>query len=169
MKKFLSLICAIAVAIGAMTASAQSSALPALTTKGLGQIVIGMKKSDIPSSVTGIYNKIVYETAPPYDMDCPIGLAGWYTCSLQGKETVAVFIGSDNKVCGISVFTPKVKSIDGVYVGMPVTKLEGIKGLEYEVGMEELYFSSHGGSVIEYLIGYTTPKAVRLMCVGVTY
>lgn len=137
--------------------------------KGVGQVVIGMRKAAVPQSVAGVYNKKVFNAASPDDME--FSGSGWFTCTLKGEETMYIFLDKANKVCGISVNTPKVKSVDGVYVGMPVSKLKKVKNIQYEgEGMgDPYYYTQHGDTQIQYVISYEGPEVVRYMSTGDTY
>lgn len=169
MKRILILFCSIILVASDMVVSGQTRTLPVLTEKGIGSITIGMRKSKVPAAIPGLYDKIEYEAASPDDMD--FGGAGWFTCTLRGKETMAIFIGAERDVCGISVFTPKVKSADGVYVSMPVSRLKQLKGIEYETECmgDPYYYSTHNGAEIQYYTNFTKPETVRIMAVGMTY
>lgn len=169
MKKVFSLLCAIVCAFAGYTAFAQSPSATTLTAKGLGKIALNMKAADIPASIPGLYDKKVYEAASPDDME--FTGEGWYTCTLRGKETMTIFIGDGKRVIGVSVFTPKVKSADGAYVGMPVSRLKKLKGVRYETECmgEPYYYTVHGNDQIQYYASFEGPETVRLMCIGMTY
>jgi len=168
MKKVFSLLCAIVFAFAGYTAFAQSPSVPTLTAKGLGKITLGMRKADIPAAIPGVYDKKTYEAASPDDME--FAGEGWYTCTLRGKETMSIIIG-EKKVWGISVCTPKVKSIDGICVGMPISRVKQLKGIRYETETigEPYYYTVHDKGLIEYYESFEGPETVRLMCIGMTY
>lgn len=169
MKKLLVALFMVTLSVCSICTLAQTPSQPTLTAKGIGSLTIGMRSANIPSSATGLYNKKTYTAASPDDMEFPG--AGWYICTLNGKQTMAIFIGHDKKVCGISVFTPKLKSADGAYVGMPVSKLKQLKDIHYEMeGMgDPYYYSAHGNAEIQYLTTDSEPATVRVMCTGITY
>lgn len=168
MKKVFSLLCTIVFAFAGYTAFAQSPSATTLTAKGLGKITLGMRKADIPASIPGVYDKKVYEAASPDDMEFPG--EGWYTCTLRGKETMSIIIGG-KKVQGISVCTPRVKSADGISVGMPISRVKQLKGVRYETETigEPYYYTVHGNEQIQYYASFEGPETVRLMCIGMTY
>lgn len=168
MKKLLAILCAISVALGSVAAYGQTTSAPSLTAKGLGKITLGMRKADIPAAIPGLYDKKVYEAASPDDMD--FAGEGWYTCTLRGKETMSIIIG-EKKVWGISVCTPKVKSADGISVGMPISRVKQLKGVRYETETmgEPFYYTVHGNEQIQYYDSFEGPETVRIMCIGMTY
>ena len=65
-----------------------------LTDTGVGPIVLGMKGSDIPASVEGLYDRTANEMAGDSDI---------ITCYLNGNSVITAELEEDGNVCGISV------------------------------------------------------------------
>lgn len=65
-----------------------------LTDTGTGPIVLGMKGSDIPASVEGLYDSTANEMAGDTDI---------ITCYLDGNTMLTAELDEDGNVCGISV------------------------------------------------------------------
>lgn len=145
------------------TTKSTTSALT-LTKAGIGTIKIGMKKTALPSSVSGMYDKLSYYTINhDTDMDCPLNIKGFYRGTLNGKSSIAIYIDDKNTVCGVQVCVKGIKDSNGVYVGMTEAKLKKALNNNYDINVLTCGYCS---GVFEYRIDEST---VSSLCVGWVY
>lgn len=100
-----------------------------LTKDGLGTLTLGMKKSDIPASIPGLYDSKKYNAFDhDYDMDIPTHLHGVMYFSLEGKPQFAITFDNNGKAVQISVQSPSIPTSLGITTASSVEKAGKLPG-----------------------------------------
>jgi len=106
-----------------------------LNKQGVGCLKKGMLFTKIPASCTGLYDRFEKQRVEN-EMDGDYTLYIFYS----GKEKVAEIAdyGYEKTVSGITVYSSKVSTTDGVYPGMEIKKLLTFKGVKgnYSEGLD---------------------------------
>lgn len=100
-----------------------------LTKDGLGPFTLGMSKSDVPSSIPGLYDSTSYNTFNhEEDMDIPLFIHGWMTFSLNGQDRFAITFDDKGKAIQISVQSPEIPTSLGITTASSVEKAAALPG-----------------------------------------
>ncbi|MDE6317503.1 MAG: hypothetical protein K2L73_03785 [Muribaculaceae bacterium] len=100
-----------------------------LTKDGLGPFTLGMSKSDVPSSIPGLYDSTSYNTFNhEEDMDIPLFIHGWMTFSLNGQDRFAITFDDKGKAIQISVQSPEIPTSLGITTASSVEDAAALPG-----------------------------------------
>lgn len=117
-----------------------------ITKNSVGPVKIGMRSSDLPKKVDGLYDKIIkkseYNEMDDYE-------EVWYECTLAGQKTITIFV-DESEVYMIDVVTPICKTAKGFNINSTAAQLlvSGAKVLQDNEGVggiinEGVLFQGH--------------------------
>lgn len=148
--------------------AAPSATLTATTL--YGTISLNEAKASLPNTVNGLYNSMSYtKINKDENMDCPANIDGYYTCKLNGKPTCYIYVGTDNKVCGIMVVAKDVETSEGVRVGMKTSAVARLSGIKQDYDASTGNTIYEGPAHVTYNVWDDDPDIISSLSVGYTY